>query len=166
MVETARAAALDRALSGALGRWRRPMARHDPGKVITDLAVTLALGGDCLADVALLRAEPGAVGGMASDPTVSRICAEPGDTHDIMHIALLDRRHRRVGVMVTLPPETRDLHRHRGRRGHRHPALSVNRRAPEGEQCEIHAVLADSRTFSATAAAGSRSPPASPRPRP
>ena len=37
-----------------------------------DLAVTLALGGDCLADVALLRAEPGVYGRVASDPTVSR----------------------------------------------------------------------------------------------
>ena len=45
---------------------------HDPAKVITDLAVTLALGGDCLADVALLRAEPGVYGLVASAPTVSR----------------------------------------------------------------------------------------------
>ncbi|PZS19812.1 MAG: IS1380 family transposase [Pseudonocardiales bacterium] len=73
LVETARAAGLDRALSLALGRWRKPMARHDPGKVITDLAVTLALGGDCLADVALLRAEPAIFGRVASDPTVSRM---------------------------------------------------------------------------------------------
>ncbi|MGH3626670.1 MAG: IS1380 family transposase, partial [Sciscionella sp.] len=63
---------LDRALSGALARWRKPMARHDPGKVIADLAITLALGGDCLADVALLRAEPALFGPVASDPTVSR----------------------------------------------------------------------------------------------
>ena len=73
LVETARAAGLDRALSRALGCWRKPMARHDPGKVITDLAVMLALGGDCLADVALLRAEPGVFGAVASDPTVSRL---------------------------------------------------------------------------------------------
>ena len=36
------------------------------------LAVTLALGGDRLADVALLRAEPGGYGPVASDPKVSR----------------------------------------------------------------------------------------------
>jgi len=36
------------------------------------LAVTLALGGDCLADIALLRAEPDVYGLVASDPTVSR----------------------------------------------------------------------------------------------
>jgi hypothetical protein len=34
--------------------------------------VTLAVGGDCLADIALLRAEPGVYGPVASDPTVSR----------------------------------------------------------------------------------------------
>jgi hypothetical protein len=72
LVETVRVAGLDRALSTALARWHKPLARHDPGKVITDLAVALALGGDCLADVALLRAEPAVFGPVASDPTVSR----------------------------------------------------------------------------------------------
>jgi hypothetical protein len=59
LTETIRAVGLDRALSLALSRWRRPLAVHDPAKVLCDLAVTLGLGGDCLADVALLRAEPG-----------------------------------------------------------------------------------------------------------
>src|SRR6266496_3869215 len=49
------------------------LARHDPGKVISDLAIALALGGDCLADVAILRAEPAVFGAVASDPTVSRM---------------------------------------------------------------------------------------------
>jgi hypothetical protein len=31
---------------------------HDPAKIVLDLALTLAPGGDCLADIALLRAEP------------------------------------------------------------------------------------------------------------
>ncbi len=46
---------LDVALRQGLSRWRRPQAVHDPAKVVLDLAVTLALGGDCLPDVALLR---------------------------------------------------------------------------------------------------------------
>jgi hypothetical protein len=37
------------------------------------LALALALGGDCLADVALLRVEPALFGLVASDPTVSRL---------------------------------------------------------------------------------------------
>ncbi len=73
LVETVRAAGLDRSLSQALGRWRKPLARHDPGKIVTDLALALAVGGDCLADVAVLRAEPAVFGRVASDPTVSRL---------------------------------------------------------------------------------------------
>ncbi len=42
-----------------------------PREVIADLAVTLALGGDCLADIAALRAEPQLFGPVASDPVVS-----------------------------------------------------------------------------------------------
>ena len=48
---------------------------HDPGKILTDLTMTLALGGDCLADVAVLRAEPGLAGPVASDPVISRLVA-------------------------------------------------------------------------------------------
>lgn len=72
LTETVRAVGLDRALSAALGSWRRPNAVHDPAKVLLDLALTLAVGGDCLSDVAVLRAEPGVYGPVASDPTVSR----------------------------------------------------------------------------------------------
>jgi hypothetical protein len=72
LTDTVAAAGLDTALSAALAPWRKPLAIHDPGKVVLDLALTLALGGDCLADVALLRAEPGVYGQVASDPTVSR----------------------------------------------------------------------------------------------
>jgi hypothetical protein len=73
LTETIRAVGLDQALSAGLGRWRRPLATHDTGKVVLDLAVTLALGGDCLSDIAVLRAEPGVFGRVASDPTVSRV---------------------------------------------------------------------------------------------
>ncbi len=72
LVETIRATGLDRLLSAALARWRRPNAAHDPAKVLLDLALGLALGGDCLADIAVLRAEPAVYGRVASDPTVSR----------------------------------------------------------------------------------------------
>jgi len=72
LTETARVTGLDRDLSRALARWERPGARHDPGKVVLDLAVALAVGRDCLADIAVLRAEPRVFGAVASDPTVSR----------------------------------------------------------------------------------------------
>ena len=63
---------LDRALSAALEPWRKRLAVHGPAKVLLDLAVTLGLGGDCLADIGILRGEPGVHGLVASDPTVSR----------------------------------------------------------------------------------------------
>jgi hypothetical protein len=52
---------------------------HDPGKTVLDLAVTIALGGDCLADVAVLRAQPELFGAVASDPTISRLIEGLGD---------------------------------------------------------------------------------------
>jgi hypothetical protein len=73
LTDTARKLGLDRELSVAFVPWRRPMAVHDPGKIVLDLAVTLAIGGDCLADMAQLRAEPSVFGHVASDPTVSRL---------------------------------------------------------------------------------------------
>jgi len=72
LTETIRVSGLGQELSTALDRWRKPTAVHDPAKIMLDLAVTLALGGDCLSDIALLRAEPGVYGRVASDPTVSR----------------------------------------------------------------------------------------------
>lgn len=73
LVETVRKTGLDTAISAALAPWRRPRAMHDPGKILLDVALAVALGGDCLADVAMLRAEPAVFGPVASDPTVSRL---------------------------------------------------------------------------------------------
>ena len=52
---------------------------HDPGKTVLDLAVAIALGGDCLADVAVLRAQPELFGAVASDPTISRLIDTLGE---------------------------------------------------------------------------------------
>ncbi|NED93005.1 IS1380 family transposase, partial [Streptomyces sp. SID11233] len=64
---------LDRAISAALAPWRKLRAVHDPGKVLLDVALAVALGGDCLADVGMLRAESAAFGPVVSDPTASRL---------------------------------------------------------------------------------------------
>jgi hypothetical protein len=73
LLRAAERAGLTEGLSAALAPWRKPLATHDPGKIVLDLAVSLALGGDCVSDLALLRAEPGVFGAVASDPTVSRL---------------------------------------------------------------------------------------------
>ncbi|MFF1744539.1 IS1380 family transposase [Streptomyces mirabilis] len=73
LVETVRKSGLDQAISAALAPWRKPRAVHDAGKILVDLALAVALGGGCLADIALLRSEPAVFGPVASDPTVSRM---------------------------------------------------------------------------------------------
>jgi hypothetical protein len=73
LVETVRKSGLDTAMSAALAPWRKARAVHDPGKILLDVALSVALGGDCLSDVAMLRAEPAVFGPVASDPTVSRL---------------------------------------------------------------------------------------------
>ncbi len=49
-----------------------PRAVHDPGKIIADLVSSVALGGDCLAEIAILREQPELARPVASDP-VSRL---------------------------------------------------------------------------------------------
>ncbi|ELB92169.1 putative transposase [Rhodococcus wratislaviensis IFP 2016] len=73
LLRTAEKTGLTAALSTALAPWRKPLATHDPGKILLDLAVSTAVGGDCLADIAVLREEPAVFGTVASDPTVSRL---------------------------------------------------------------------------------------------
>jgi Transposase DDE domain group 1 len=73
LTETARLAGLARELREALEPWTRRRAVHDPARVVLQLAYSLALGGDCLADIALLRDAGAIVGAVPSDPTVSRV---------------------------------------------------------------------------------------------
>jgi hypothetical protein len=75
LLRTAERVGLVTGLSKALSPWRKPLSVHDPGKIVLDLAASLAIGGDCVSDLALLRAEPGVFGLVASDPTVSRLVA-------------------------------------------------------------------------------------------
>jgi hypothetical protein len=74
LVDTARRSGLAKQLSSRLGPWRQPSATHDPGKIVLDLAVAVALGGDAH-DIAVVRAQPGVFGLVAPDPTVSRLVA-------------------------------------------------------------------------------------------
>jgi hypothetical protein len=70
---TARVAGIEDELRTALASWRRPRAVHDPARVVTQLSYALAAGGDCLADIAMLRDATAIVGAVPSDPTVSRV---------------------------------------------------------------------------------------------
>jgi len=85
LVDAARVSGLAAGLCSALRPWRSARAVHDPGKIVLDLAVAVALGGDCLADLAVVRAQPGLFGAVASDPTVSRLIATlAGDVEEVV----------------------------------------------------------------------------------
>lgn len=76
---------LEKAMSAALAQWRAPRTVHDPAKVLTDVAIAVALGGDCAADIAVVRAQPELFGAVASDATVSRLIATlAGDVDDAL----------------------------------------------------------------------------------
>ncbi len=73
LLRTAEKTGLITAQSNSLAAFRKPLANHDPGKIFLDLVMALAIGGDCLVDIAQLRAHPEIFGAVASDPTVSRL---------------------------------------------------------------------------------------------
>ena len=62
-------------LCAALVGVRERRSRHDPGRVVRDLALTLADGGDCLADLRALRDQETLLGPVASDATAWRVIA-------------------------------------------------------------------------------------------
>lgn len=66
-------------LVDALAGLRERRSRHDPGRVFRDLALTLADGGDCLADLRCLRDQETLFGAVASDATAWRTLAAVGE---------------------------------------------------------------------------------------
>ena len=104
LTATARVLGLDRALSRALSGWRPPGAVRDPGEIVLDLAITLAVGGDCPADIALLRGQPRLFGLVASDPTVSRRIDKLAADVDAATAALRSVRAQARAVRLRLAP--------------------------------------------------------------
>jgi hypothetical protein len=56
-------------LSEALTGLRKPRARHDPGRVLVDMAVPVANGATTISDVAVLADQAALFGAVASDST-------------------------------------------------------------------------------------------------
>ncbi|HEX8160062.1 MAG TPA: transposase [Solirubrobacteraceae bacterium] len=73
---------LTQALSVRLASLKARRAGHDPGRVVRDLAVMLADGGDCLSDLGAVRDQDALFGAVASNSTafrvVDRIASTPG----------------------------------------------------------------------------------------
>jgi hypothetical protein len=72
---------LTKALSRRLAAVKQRRRGHDPGHVIRDLAVMLADGGECVADLGAVRDQQALFGSVASDSTafrmVDRVAADP-----------------------------------------------------------------------------------------
>ena len=82
LAQVAEKTGLTRALSGELADLKSRRAGHDQGRVIRDLAVMLADGGDCLADLGALGDQQVLFGQVASTSTafrvIDRIASDPG----------------------------------------------------------------------------------------
>ena len=73
LAQVADKSGLTRALSRELGPLHKRAGSHDRGRVVRDLAVMLADGGDCLADLAVVRDQAALFGATASDSTAFRV---------------------------------------------------------------------------------------------
>jgi Transposase DDE domain group 1 len=73
LADVAEVTGLSAALSEALMSLRQRNSGHDPSRVALDVAVMLADGGEAIADLAVLRNQPGLFGRVASDPTAWRV---------------------------------------------------------------------------------------------
>jgi Transposase DDE domain group 1 len=73
LVELADRAGLTGALSDAMAPTRERRSAHDPGRVLRDVAVMLADGGDCLSDMAAYEAQERLFGAKASETTTHRV---------------------------------------------------------------------------------------------
>ena len=73
---------LTRVLSSRLAGLKQRRRGHDPGRVVRDLAVMLADGGECVSDLGATRDQDALFGKVASDSTafrtVDRIASTPG----------------------------------------------------------------------------------------
>jgi hypothetical protein len=105
LLSTARVGGLAKALSDGLASWRTARCVHDPGKTVLDLAVAIALGGDCLADIGVVRVQPELFGPVASDPTVSRLIDALAEQPDEAVAAIrAARAHARARVWMHRSP--------------------------------------------------------------
>ena len=96
------------ALSRRLAGLKRRRRGHDPGRVIRDLAVMLADGGECVSDLGAVREQQSLFGPVASDSTafrvIDRIASEPEllDALRAAHARARERFWKRHGAPARL----------------------------------------------------------------
>lgn len=91
LAETADRTGLTGALSEAMAITRHRVSAHDPGRVLRDVAVMLADGGDCVSDIGQLAGQQSLLGPAASETTTQR-------TLKAIDAAVLDRVRRARAV--------------------------------------------------------------------
>jgi hypothetical protein len=70
---------VERELSSGLGQLFKRRPRHDPGRVVIDLATMLIDGGDCVSDLGALAEQPDLFGQVASHSTATRLLYALGE---------------------------------------------------------------------------------------
>lgn len=103
LTETADRTGLTAGLSRAVGGCRS-WTRHDPGKVVRDVVVMLADGGDALRHMAVLDGQPDLFGDVASPATVNRTIVALGDDELVIKRIDTARRAARAVAWDTAPP--------------------------------------------------------------
>jgi hypothetical protein len=91
------------ALVTGLSELRLRRARHEPGRVLRDLAVMLADGGDALCDLGALRDQEVLFGPVASDATAWRLIAALAEPHLAQVRAARARARHRVWELAGRP---------------------------------------------------------------
>jgi hypothetical protein len=84
LAEAADRLGLTQALADGLAGMRERRGRHNPGRVVRDLAVMLADGGDCLADLRAVRDQQPLFGAVASDATAFRVIDQIASDPDLL----------------------------------------------------------------------------------
>jgi len=105
LAQVADKSGLTRALSRELGGLRQRRGKHDPGRVIRDLAVMLADGGDCLSDLRAVADQAALFGPVASTSTALRVIDQIASTPGLLD-ALRDahaRARERVWMLAGAP---------------------------------------------------------------
>jgi hypothetical protein len=113
---------LSGAYSAAVPRRGERAPVHDRGRLLTQVAVMLAAGGRCVADMAALRDQPALFGTVASDPTIWRTFdAVDPDVLEGLRAARADaranvwarRRRRRAALMLDVDASLVEIHSER-----------------------------------------------------
>ncbi len=79
LTELADKLGLTSALSAAMAPTRSRRSAHDPGRVIRDLATSIADGGDCVSDLGVLAGQRDLFGEVASNSTAHRVIGSVGE---------------------------------------------------------------------------------------